>query len=381
MDKWKIALMLFSLLYFIFLTPFTLATTDETGGTTGQDQFVGYPYASPITTSASGTLSTIGVNIQAGGTGNVRLAIYSNLVAVPNNLLCESGSTALSGTGWTDVDVSACSLSIASSTAYWLAIQQDATGDKVYISSASAYQATQVYGAFASIWVGTAGAERPNMRMTYAGAAINNILDNLTCSPNPAIEIEKVLCNCSKTDHSSDADVDYNLWWYDVSLLNTSTGADVWANDTWSAGSYTVLCNSTEGENYTANDTGLNISLIVSETTTTTTTTSTTTTTETTSTTTTTTPSIPACTGTEVADCFTILNETTCVDYYSYDAYYSQCEWHEANGDPAGCYISGIECSVIVPPTPAVYSYTAIGFSMFILGLAVWAFYGNVGKK
>jgi hypothetical protein len=107
------------------------------------------------------------------------------------------------------------------------------------------------------------------------------------------------------------------------------------------------------------------------QTTTTSTTTSTTSTTTTTEPiTTTTTTTLPECSGTEILDCSSIDNETTCPDYYSTDEYYSQCEWYIGNGDPAGCYIGIDECVTTTTTTLAVpvdHSSSSYVVGIFVL--------------
>jgi parallel beta-helix repeat protein len=170
------ALLVFS---FLIIANSVKATTDATGGTDSNDWFAGYPYASPITSSASGTLEIVGVNVYSGGTGNIRVAIYDDSSGTPNNLLCESGSTALSGAGWIDVDVSSCNLSITAFTNYWLAFQSDTSSDRFYVSTESAWQTAQSYGAFPDPFDGSSASSRPNMRMTYEAEAYINVS---TCS-------------------------------------------------------------------------------------------------------------------------------------------------------------------------------------------------------
>jgi hypothetical protein len=181
-------IILFALVVFLsFIASSVKATTDETGGISSNDYFAGYPYASPITASASGTLQTIGVNVASGGTGHIRVAIYNDNSNTPNNLLCESGSTALSGTGWIDVDVSSCSLSITTSTNYWLALQSDTVSDRFYISAESAYQTAQSYGAFPNPFGGTTAGSRPNMRMTYEIPTTTTTTSTPTTTTTPAV--------------------------------------------------------------------------------------------------------------------------------------------------------------------------------------------------
>ena len=82
--------------------------------------------------------------------GNVRVAIYTDSSGHPLTLLRESGSTAVTATGWKDVAITATALT--SGTYYWLAIQTDAVagGGCVYrtLGGAQFENETQAYGAF-----------------------------------------------------------------------------------------------------------------------------------------------------------------------------------------------------------------------------------------
>jgi hypothetical protein len=241
-------IILFALVVFLsFIASSAKATTDEIGGTDSNDYFAGYPYAVPITSSASGTLQTIGVNVYTNPpTGYIRVAIYDNAGGVAGNLLCESGSIALSGTGWNDVNVSSCSLSITTSTNYWLALQSSISSDRFYFSSGSARQTVQSYGPFPNPFGGSNAGSRPNMRMTYEADTTPPII-TIQSPTNITYTEDDVWANVTLNEAGSWCGRSLNSG-SNVTLINSSGN---WNNQmiSLSNGAYNVrfYCNDTSG--------------------------------------------------------------------------------------------------------------------------------------
>lgn len=152
-------------------------TVDTIGNTNGSDNGGNVAWAGKITASASGTLTSVGINVATGVGSTIRAAIYSHDAVnnKPKTLLGESSSISPT-TGWNDLAIAG--VSIVAGTIYWLAVQQNVFGT-IYDEGAggttrnSYYSKT--YGAFDATW--SAGStERttycPNMRMTYAPAIL-----------------------------------------------------------------------------------------------------------------------------------------------------------------------------------------------------------------
>jgi hypothetical protein len=143
-------------------------TTDTIGGTTNHNSGDnGYVFACQITASASGSLSSVGQNIETIGVGGyIRTAIYSdNGSDAPSTLLVESSQEA-SINGWNDLTVTG--VNIVTGTKYWLALQID-NQPHPYSTSGNLNNVTQAMGAFPASpsWVSGAGWGIRNMRMTY----------------------------------------------------------------------------------------------------------------------------------------------------------------------------------------------------------------------
>src|SRR5438105_2807084 len=101
-----------------------------------------------ITASATGNLSSVGIDIQNAGSGNVRTAIYTDSAGAAGTLLGASADTVPS-TGWNDLSVTG--VSIVAGTPYWIGFQAANNTLHVYktvATVASLYYFSQAYGAF-----------------------------------------------------------------------------------------------------------------------------------------------------------------------------------------------------------------------------------------
>lgn len=148
------------------------AATDTIGGASGQNSLSGnYVVAFPIVPSASGSLSSIGVNWAGTQSGNVMVALYGAGTGKPVSLLTQSSSTALSiSTGFQDVPVTP--YSITGGTTYWIAFLLSATKGYYQSSGGSgrSYYA-KTFGSFDSTWSSSSTqdtAATANMEITYS---------------------------------------------------------------------------------------------------------------------------------------------------------------------------------------------------------------------
>jgi hypothetical protein len=148
-------------------------TTDTQGDTTQHTgNFTGYVTGNQLlTANASGTLQTVGINLQAAA-GNIRLAIYDDDGSGhANNRLGQSASTAAQ-VGWNDHTIS--SVSIVEGQNYHLEWQEDNNTTAVYYATTglAAYK-SQAYGDFPNPMGSMSNYANHmwNMRMTYAPAA------------------------------------------------------------------------------------------------------------------------------------------------------------------------------------------------------------------
>lgn len=156
---------------FFMLSSIVSATTDIVGGTgTSWNNGVGYVFWTKITASSSGTLQTVGVNIQTVA-GSAETAIYSDSSG-PATLLGNSASIKLSS-GWNDLTIPG-SVSITSGTAYWLGIEVNSNSANVYFNSGSGevFQSpgTYSYGTWANNPSTQSSTDVVNQRMTYVPA-------------------------------------------------------------------------------------------------------------------------------------------------------------------------------------------------------------------
>jgi hypothetical protein len=151
-------------------------TTDTVGGTAdgGYNGLQGNPWAVPVTASASGTLTTIGVNMYDANTGrSARVGLYTdNGSNRPNSLICESNAfTPVNG--WNDVAPTSLP-AIVTGTKYWIAIQMNSGYEYVYVTTAAdacVYGAALAFGAFdATFNTPTLYTNGWNLRITYASS-------------------------------------------------------------------------------------------------------------------------------------------------------------------------------------------------------------------
>jgi hypothetical protein len=143
--------------------------TQEIGDTSANGNTPsGYLRFSSITPSASGTISSLGLNVYTAA-GNIEMAIYSDLSGAPDTLLGYSASTPCV-TGWNDLPL-ITPVDVTSGTLYWLCLQHDSSIYTYRLSSGGQqlYQ-SQTYGAFPDPVSGTlsSNAITHNMRITYA---------------------------------------------------------------------------------------------------------------------------------------------------------------------------------------------------------------------
>jgi hypothetical protein len=180
---------LFSIFFLFFLVDSVVAVTDTIGDNSSSAYtYTGGGSAFPMTASSSGTLNTIGINVNYDSGGNaIRLAIYHNAGTKPDTLLCESGSTLVNETGWNDLDVSSCALSISASTTYWLAVQQSSNNVQFYYltSGSRSYENSHAYGSFCTQWGCGSGSTEDsgltvNMRMDYTAVTTTTTTSTTT---------------------------------------------------------------------------------------------------------------------------------------------------------------------------------------------------------
>ena len=176
LSKYGLALLTMALLLSLFAVA-TATTTNTVGGSTSYgDGIEGYISFEAITASASGTLSSIGVNVEA-PTGNIIVGIYSTYSgSTLSGLLGQSASTAVASTGWIDPTVSG--VTIVSGTTYYIAWEGSGYLSFYYVGSGSEYQSAYSYGTLpSSIAMGSTNTETINMRII--------INDSPTPTPTP----------------------------------------------------------------------------------------------------------------------------------------------------------------------------------------------------
>jgi hypothetical protein len=142
-------------------------TTDTIGETTNHNSGDnGLVFACQITASASGSLVSVGQNIESIGLGGyIRTAIYNDSSNAPSTLIAESSEVA-SVVGWNDLEV--VGVNIVSGTKYWLGLQIE-NQPHPYSTSGNLYYVSQYLGAFPSnpSWILGTGWGVRNMRMIY----------------------------------------------------------------------------------------------------------------------------------------------------------------------------------------------------------------------
>jgi hypothetical protein len=156
-------------------------TTNTVGSTAfTQSALAGYVLVMKITASASGSLTSVGLNIQ-GAAGNLRVAIYSTDGSTISGLLGQSSSVAMVN-GWNDLPITG--VTITASTVYYIAFQVDSASANIYQNQGgpeTRYYATATYGSFPDPTGSVTGdtARNYNMRMIYApGSTSINVSDS-----------------------------------------------------------------------------------------------------------------------------------------------------------------------------------------------------------
>jgi hypothetical protein len=150
-NRGKIVLFVFLFTFlFAFINPIQQvhATQDEIGSTANTGGATINPMRGfPITASASGTLTTIGIYLNAGTTGNLRVGIYSTYSANTfSGLLGQSASTPAAA-GWNDLSVTG--VTITASATYFLVVESDTSGlQSYYAASGTFYYCAYTFGAF-----------------------------------------------------------------------------------------------------------------------------------------------------------------------------------------------------------------------------------------
>ena len=168
-----------------YATASASTTTDTIGSAVNSIQPVVEIMGAPITASASGSLTSIGVNIKvATSSPHIRLGLYSTLTGTPtfSGMMCQSNST-VAVVGWNDLAVSGCSVSVG--VMYYPVIQADSSGLNMWLSNSNTtyYVAFGSYGSFPDP-TGTLSSftNTANMRITYFSATASQYLKALNFS-------------------------------------------------------------------------------------------------------------------------------------------------------------------------------------------------------
>ena len=160
-----------------FFTVLVLATTDTIGTTANNDAAYGYIEVDAITASASGTLSSIGVDVQTSA-GNIRASIYSTYSSSKCSGLLNQSASVATASGW--VDLSVKGVTITQGTTYYIAFQTSSSSCKTYYatSGGASYYATMTYGSFVdpSATLTSNGAVADNMRINYNSSSTNYVV-------------------------------------------------------------------------------------------------------------------------------------------------------------------------------------------------------------
>lgn len=161
-----------ALMLAMLLVPAVLAITDTIGDMS--DSSNGGPnviYSASVTASASGTLQTIGVNMDTAA-GSIVIGIYADSSGAPGALLA-AATPATTVTGWNDLDVRSASVGITTGTHYWLAYQTSASCRVYDTGSAFGDYLLHTYDGAMPNPFGTPGGNTViiNARMTYGGTA------------------------------------------------------------------------------------------------------------------------------------------------------------------------------------------------------------------
>lgn len=147
-------------------------TTDTIGTIANNGTLFGSLLSFPITASASGPLTSIGVNCKT-ASGNIRVAIYSSRNSTTLSGLLGQSSSVAAVSGWNDLAIPG--VTIVSGTTYYLALQaSDGSNCALYYQSgqtnAQGAHASYSYGVFTDpVSIGL-GNNLFNMRMSYTSS-------------------------------------------------------------------------------------------------------------------------------------------------------------------------------------------------------------------
>jgi lysophospholipase L1-like esterase len=172
----------------------TIGNTNYSG-----DWTVNCPRFNPITASASGNLTTVGINVLT-ASGNVIVSIYSTYNSSSkkcSGLLGQSASTPVT-TGWNDLPVGAGNISMVQGVTYYLGDEFSSTSAYNYLNYAGTqYYYGMFYGAFPDpTGTLTSAGATDNMRIIYGNASPNPTPTSTptptpTPTPNPT---QRILC-------------------------------------------------------------------------------------------------------------------------------------------------------------------------------------------
>jgi hypothetical protein len=150
--------------------PSSYATFQQTADTRVDSGWTSYIYSADFVAAAAETVSAIGIEVGTPA-GHVNLAIYTDSGGAPSSLLGQTGSTAVSISGWNDIPLSS-SISLTSGVRYWLTFQTDTNSLTIHsgygASGQNGYVKAMSYGSYASSFgSGSASPWPPTMRTTY----------------------------------------------------------------------------------------------------------------------------------------------------------------------------------------------------------------------
>ena len=149
----------------------TLAHIDTTGQTSGTaTPTIGYVYAFQVTATASGALTSVGLDV-VNAAGNIDVAIYTDSAGAAGTLIAHAAAAVAAATGWNDIPVTG--LNVVDGGKYWLAFQND-TGTLTiknagFGGSNCVSYAESTFGTWIAspTWGSTNAFKSPNLRMTY----------------------------------------------------------------------------------------------------------------------------------------------------------------------------------------------------------------------
>jgi hypothetical protein len=125
--------------------------------------------ANSIDASQDGTVVSIGVRINRAG-GNIMLAIYDDDGGAPGALLGYTNSTAVTATGWMDIELND-PVDVVAGNTYWLAHEADSTTLRTYRNTGSQYTVSASYGSFPDPFGSTSTTNyQVPYRITYSGS-------------------------------------------------------------------------------------------------------------------------------------------------------------------------------------------------------------------